>query len=733
MDAANREGETIVSQYKALFTRPPENTPSNVSIDGPLLGNGDTLVALGGRTECLRFHVNKNDLWLMKPDRGSKAQPLAVLELSFPDMKGASYHVEQSLQTAVTTGRFEAAGRRLCLEAAVSATENLLWIRLWAEGGNIPARVGLSLPAGADPETAARYQDGAIPVVERRFDRDVMRPAGAACALAAPGGTDAFTLEPGKPVVLALAVCSLFDAADYRAAAAARAAGFDARELPTLRQGHEAWWREFWNESFVEIPDKALEHRYYLSQYVLASASRVYDFPPGLFGWVTTDDPAWGGDYHLNYNHVAPFYGLYAANHIAQADPCHGPILASQDHALRAAREELGVEGLYQPVGLGPLGSIADSATHMQKSNSSYSCVPLAFRWYATYDGAFGRLAWPFVRETATFWENWLTWEAGRYVIYKDAVHEGSGDDVNPIVSLALVRMVMDLAIDMSRSLGLDAARRPRWQHIREHVSDYPCCTVRDLPEPFRPKHLPPDNATLDLSIFRYTERGTPWWGDNTIGIQHIYPAGGIGLDSPADLLARARNQIRVLARWMDFNGMNSFYAAAARVGYDPREILREMAGMLKTLGLPNGMIRGNPHGMEHQSIVPNALQEMLLQSHEGLLRLFPCWPREWDARFGSLRARGAFLVWASLRDGVVAGVRLLSEQGRDCTLVNPWPGQAVSLHRDGKAAETLQGDRITFPTRAGEHVALAGSAGPVKAGVLAMVNAIVAPPKDRT
>ena len=178
---------------------------------------------------------------------------------------------------------------------------------------------------------------------------------------------------------------------------------------------------------------------------------------------------------------------------------------------------------------------------------------------------------------------------------------------------------------------------------------------------------------------------------------------------------------------------MNSFYAAAARVGYDPREILREMAGMLKTLGLPNGMIRGNPHGMEHQSIVPNALQEMLLQSHEGLLRLFPCWPREWDARFGSLRARGAFLVWASLHDGVVAGVRLLSEQGRDCTLVNPWPGQAVSLHRDGKAAETLQGDRITFPTRAGEHVALAGSAGPVKAGVLAMVNAIVAPPKDRT
>ena len=104
-------------------------------------------------------------------------------------------------------------------------------------------------------------------------------------------------------------------------------------------------------------------------------------------------------------------------------------------------------------------------------------------------------------------------------------------------------------------------------------------------------------------------------------------------------MLARARNQIRVLNRWIDFNGMNSFYAAAVRVGYDPRVILKEMRTMINKLGLPNGMIRGNPHGMEHQSIVPNAIQEMLLQSHEGVLRLFPCWPHEMDARFGTLRA----------------------------------------------------------------------------------------------
>jgi hypothetical protein len=34
----------IVSRYRALFTKPPTNVPSDTSIDAPLMGNGDTLV-----------------------------------------------------------------------------------------------------------------------------------------------------------------------------------------------------------------------------------------------------------------------------------------------------------------------------------------------------------------------------------------------------------------------------------------------------------------------------------------------------------------------------------------------------------------------------------------------------------------------------------------------------------------------------------------------------------------
>jgi len=89
------------------------------------------------------------------------------------------------------------------------------------------------------------------------------------------------------------------------------------------------------------------------------------------------------------------------------------------------------------------------------------------------------------------------------------------------------------------------------------------------------------------------------------------------------------------------------------------------------------------------------------------VIRLFPCWPREFDARFGTLRACGAFLVSAKLKGGVVGGVTILSEKALACTVVNPWPGQKVTLLRKDKKAMTLSGERFTFKTVKDETIDL--------------------------
>ena len=52
--------------------------------------------------------------------------------------------------------------------------------------------------------------------------------------------------------------------------------------------------------------------------------------------------------------------------------------------------------------------------------------------------------------------------------------------------------------------------------------------------------------------------------------------------------------------------------------------------------------------------------------------------------------------------------VRIESEQGGSAVLVNPWPGKAVSLYRNGASAGTLSGTELTISTTKGEVLSLA-------------------------
>jgi len=148
-------------------------------------------------------------------------------------------------------------------------------------------------------------------------------------------------------------------------------------------------------------------------------------------------------------------------------------------------------------------------------------------------------------------------------------------------------------------------------------------------------------------------------------------------------------------------------------VGYDPKVILAKLRQMVTTMGAANGFIKRNPHGIENCSTVPNTINEMLCMGHNGVLRLFPVWPKDADARFANIRAWGAFLVDSKLADGVVHYVRIRSERGRACTIQNPWPCQKVTVMRGAVKAETVSGPRFTLKTQVGEELTLRPQAKP--------------------
>ncbi len=728
-----------VSAFTSVFTAPPMPLPRYQQLDAPLLGNGDMAVAISGGPEAQQFWLGKNDFWeLRNVWCRSGPRPFGHLDILIPQLQGATYYAEQNLLEATTGSSFKKNQTEVTMRSWVSATENLLVVELSVKGEPVEGEVQLWIPpepratpqidhrpkpgmapdwTGISPAPISESKDGIFWGV-RSFLKDVEIPTAAACAFRLLGGDKQhFRLAQDHPVILVAAMRSLRQGKQFVAVARKQVASLDQNRLAALYADHMKWWRNFWDKSSVHLGDAELEWRYHVSNYILASCSRDPDYPPGIAGpWVTTDQPMWTGAYTMNYNHEACFYGLYSANHIEQADPEDAPVLDFRKRGEYYAREVLNCRGVLYPVKFGPVGiettrdeqhpNIAtrpDDPPWLrqkgglflgQRSNAAFAAVNMAQRWYMTYDPTYARKVYPFIRDVALFWEDYLKFEPtpaelikatenlpkelrqpadGRYVIYKDGANEG-GQDTNPVISLGLVRNVLKLALDMSHELGVDEKERDKWNHILSHLS---AITVEEK------------NGT---TVF------------HRMPLAYIYPAGGIGLGSDPQVLAIARNMIKRATQWVSFNGSSSFFPATARVGYDGDVILEK----LHELNFhPNGIIHNEGHMIENCSVVPNTVNEMLLQSHEGILRLFPVWPKNRDAQFHTLRAYGAFLVSAAIEDSLVKDVVIVSEKGRSCLVQNPWPGTRVQLIVNGKPIKTLDGERLSFNTSPGDRIEL--------------------------
>jgi hypothetical protein len=349
-----------------------------------------------------------------------------------------------------------------------------------------------------------------------------------------------------------------------------------------------------------------------------------------------------------------------------------------------------GWKGVHYPTHIGPWELMTEGWKDLgQRSDAAYAALNYITHFDYTRDIRWlETVGYPFLAEVATFWENYLRFENGRYVDYNDSIHEGSGPDMNGVLSLGLIHTLFNAMLRFSAALNVDEDRREKWRHILAHLSAYP---------------LQQRNGK---TVFRYTEKGMAWNGGNDLGVQHIFPAGAIGLDSVPKLLRISRNMVEEMGRWVDRNAFSSFYTAAVRVGYDPTTILRHLKDQCETHAYPNLILFYGGGGIETCGGFL-AVNEMLLQSYDGVLRLFPVWPIDHDARFGNLRAFGAFLVSAELKSGMVTNLELFSEKGEDCTMQNPWTGRAVRILHDGNKEEIHQGNRFTFKTRKGERVKL--------------------------
>ena len=734
-------------RYNAVLTSPPENVPTPKTPDGALAGNGDIGLTLGGTPGKLNFYLGKNDFWRAYPvyPGGGIALP-GGLTVSIGDLEDASYYAEQVMDKAVIKGRFEKNNLKVGLNTWVAATDNVVIAEFTA---NKSCEINLKLwsTKGNTSVNDSGFTNG-IYWVTRSFENTPLLewPCHVAIAMKIidykTSASQTYTLLPNKKLTVALATYTSFDKRDWKVSSINKTQSLTGKSIEQIRESHENWWKQFWSRSTVRIGDPYLEKYYYASQYLFASTTRAGKFAPGIWGsFITQDSTAWGGDYHLNYNYQAPYWAAYSSNYIDLTDNFDQPLLDYIEKGKIHAKTLLDSKGIYYPVGIGPNGLVTtrwpltpdemeqryatrenmiDSGYKFlgQKINAVFSVGNMLMRFYSTYDEDYIRKVYPYILECANFWEDYLKFEDSRYVIYMDHFNEVMPNqrnngiwrdklgDFNSTLSLGLVKMLFKGIIDASHFLNVDANRMEKWKHIVTHLSEFP---VGDADGRLSLKNMErgPQNKEVRSS------------GLNRVAIHGLILPGGVAgpITDPVFnkiLLSDVqhwKDRVQNPGEWGNTlgNGIETSFPGAVRVGYDADSIMHYLKDRLAVNPLPNLYIVQSGGGIETLAAVPLTINEMLLQSYEGVVRIFPNWNHNKDASFDKLRGYGAFVISSSLKKGKIEYVKIVSEKGRLCNMENPWPGEKVKLMRNNKKAEILEGYSFSFPTKENEIIQLSG------------------------
>lgn len=689
-------------KHTVVITAPPKRSGSQSIPDGALAGNGDLSVILGNSESGMRVHVAKCDLWKAneRPDSDGGIKPLGYVDLDVPQNLYAHYHAEQRMDEGELFCRFADGRDFVQIRITVCAVKNDIFFDVTASREELISQPRLTvLSCNADALRA--FEQGNSHLVTRVFDNEHLAYPCKVCA----------GIRPFAKGQYVLSVATNFDSDDFESDVASHLSSFTPETYQQEMEQHAEWWRAFYEKSSFTLSDEQLELNWYACQYHMAICSRNWQFPPGIYGnFITTESVNWHGDYHLNYNYEAPYYAVFSSNHPELADCYVTPLEEFMERGEECAKKYLGCEGVYYPVGLLPGGLFSELRSDDpekyekmflgQKSNAAYAAVILVMRWNSTRDTGYAREhIYPFLKAVGKFWESFLKFEDGRYVIHDDAIHEVPYyiENFNPrpykkhihaknaLLSLGLVRMVFRTLLDLSEALGVDDDKREKWQHILDHISDYPTFHKR-----FK-------------KVFRYTEKGVSWWNSNFLCLQHVYPVGAVDLYGDDQMRQIARNTFSINDRWCDDNATNSIFPCAVRIGIDPALILEKLRLNYQKFQQPNLLMLHGGGCLENCSLTAATLNEMALQSFDGVIRIFPNWDHSISAAFQNLRADGAVLVSAKMENGTITDIELVSERDGKIVLQNPYERCSLSTDKD----KIYTGRLIEIACKKGQRIAV--------------------------
>lgn len=453
---------------------------------------------------------------------------------------------------------------------------------------------------------------------------------------------------------------------------------------------HATWWDRYWRQSSVNVPNKTIERQWYLEQYKFGSASRRGSPPITLQGPWTADNgdlPPWKGDYHHDLNTQLSYWPCYSGNHLDEGLSFLDWLWNTRSNCVDWTKRFFDLPGMNVPM-------TADLNNNQmggwrQYTHSATTAAWLAHHFYLHWrysaDRDFLRdRAYPYLRDAATFIE---AVSAAKDSDGKRALALSASPEINDNkpsawftsltnYDLALMRWLLGAAAELADELR-ETGDAKRWRAALAEMPDYArgddgrLLIAKDYPLSMSHRHFSHLMAIHPLSMInwdvgedaRSTIRaciddlqrlGSDWWC-------------GYSFAWLANLAARARDG-KLAEQSLEtfataFCLRNSFHCNGDQSG----------RGYSK--------FKYRPFTLEGNFAAAAGLQEMLLQSHGGTIRVFPAIPEAWkEVSFNTLRTEGAFLISAQRVNGMTKAVEIVSERGGPCRLISPFSGKVLTL-----------------------------------------------------
>ena len=428
------------------------------------------------------------------------------------------------------------------------------------------------------------------------------------------------------------------------------------------------------------LEDKGLVNTYFqLGRYLLACSSRPGTLPANLQGiWNQEFEPPWGSKYTININTQMNYWLAESCNLSEMHLPLFEHMKRMLPHGRDVARRMYGASGWVAHHNTDLWGDCAPQDSYIASTvwqmGAAWLCLHIAEHYDYTGDEEFLREYLPLMKEAAEFFLCTMAEDKDGYLSVSPSC---SPENTYILPSGERGCLCGDAAMDAQILRELFGALVRCGQALGEDVSAYEAVLPR-----LRPLQITPRGTLME-------------WGrdyeEAEIGHRHIshlfalHPGTQITCEQQA-LFAAAH---ATLERRLSHGGGHTGWSRAWIINFyarlqDGEKCWRNIQELLKHSTLPNLLDNHPSFQIDGNFGAAAGIAQMLLQSHEGKLRLLPALPENWHSgRVRGLRAKGGYEVDLSWTQGHL----------NEATITAGTDG--VLRLSDGRSIKHKAGDRI--------------------------------------